>query len=152
MKILIPIVLILLFALVAFKRQDTSPDIPTVSGSFEILEGHLSKLMNDNDDYSFLIVTVSDTNDFIQFTGDNKGVQLDFPLSTERQRSLEAQFRKSAGEQNLKIIENKGSDGTMFMDIDINGSPSFIANVSEKLMRSVFSIKDGSIIEYQYSK
>ena len=53
-------------------------------------------------------IEVVETEDFIQFFGNDKRVQFDFPLVAKRQKELEIQFSACAKELNLQVIENKG--------------------------------------------
>jgi len=149
MKILIVIFAIIVLGTFLLVRSKQNQEIPKIKGSLNELEENISKLMGSNNDNAFLIVEVSGTEDFIQFSGDDKGVQLDFPLVTERQKEMEAQIRQSAKNQNLAIIENKGSDGSRFLDIDIDGNPFKIAEISKDLLKNIYGVNESSTLMYQ---
>lgn len=149
MKILIVIFAIIILGAFLLVRSKQNQEIPKIQGSLKDLEANLSKLMGSNNDHAFLIIEVSGTEDFIQFSGDDKGVQLDFPLVTDRQKEMEAQIRQSAKNQNLAIIENKGSDGSRFLDIDIDGSPSEITEISKALLKSIYRVNESSTLMFQ---
>jgi len=97
---------------------------------------------------AFLIVTVSGTEDFLQMTGDTSGVQLDFPLITGRQISLESRIRMVAEGRGLVLVENSGSDGSRFLDIDLSADPVEAARASEILLREVFGVTDATSLEF----
>ena len=149
MKILIAISAIIILGAFLFVRSKQSQVIPKIQGRLKNLEENLSKLMGSNNGHAFLIVEVSGTEDFIQFSGDVKGAQLDFPLVTDHQKEMEAQIRQSAKNQNLAIIENKGSDGSRFLDIDIDGSPSEIAEISKGLLVSIYGVNESTALMFQ---
>ena len=149
MKILIVVFAIIILGAFLLVRSRQNQEIPKIQGSLNELEEHISKLMGSNNDNAFLIVEVSGTEDFIQFSGDDKGVQLDFPLVTERQKEMEAQVRQNAKNQKLAIIENKGSDGSRFLDIDIDGSPSKIAEISKDLLMNIYGVNESSTLMFQ---
>lgn len=149
MKIFIVIFAIIILGAFLLVRSKQNQEIPKIQGSLKELEENLSKLMGSNNDHAFLIIEVSGTEDFIQFSGNDKGVQLDFPLVTDRQKELEAQIRQSAKNKNLLIIENKGSDGSRFLDIDIDGSPSEITEISKGLLKNIYGVNESSILMFQ---
>lgn len=149
MKILIVIFAIIILGVVLLVRSKQNQEIPKIQGSLKNIEENLSKLMSSNNDHAFLIIEVSGTEDFIQFSGDDRGVQLDLPLVTDRQKEMEAQIRQSAKNQNLVIIENKGSDGSRFLDIDIDGSPSEITEISKGLLKNIYGVNESSTLMFQ---
>lgn len=149
MKILIIICVCLIVALYLFLPSKKNKEIPKVHGNLKNIESYINKLMVSDNDNAFLIIRIAGTEDFIQFSGDDKGVQLDFPLITDRQKELESHFRQSAIKEGLKIIENKGSDGYLFLDIDIKGSPSEITKATGALLKRVFGVAESSMLEFQ---
>ncbi len=106
--------------------------------------------MQSTNEYSFLIIKIQGTYDFIQFTGDTKGVQLNFPLITEEQKQHEAAFNNVSKKLNLKVIENKGSDGSRFLDIDINGNANEISNTIKSFIKNLFNVDQSTSLEFEY--
>jgi hypothetical protein len=100
---------------------------------------YVARLMRANDACAFLIIKIP-PDDFMQLTGDESGVQVDFPLITARQRGFETKIREAASRANLEVIENSGSDGSRFLDLNVNGAPDHVAAICSKLLREVFSI------------
>ena len=149
MKLLVIILAVVIIALFIFGRSKKDVEIQKSQGKLEDIENHINKLMGTNNDRAFLIVEVSNSDDFIQFSGDDKRVQLDFPLVTDRQKDLEKKFRQVAKKRDLEVFDNKGSDGTRFLDIDINGSPSEVAKVIVGVMKEVFGVEKNTGIEFQ---
>ena len=113
------------------------------------LQAHIERLMVSPRPDSFVIVTVKGTGDFIQFTGDQTGVQLDFPIITARQKTKEQRFRETARKQGLAVIESKGSDGSRFLDINIEGSPSEVSRVARAFAAEFLDVTDDSDLEYK---
>ena len=149
MKIFIVIIAIIILGVFLLMRSKQNQEIPKIQGSLKDIEENLSKLMVSNNDHAFLIVEVFGTEDFIQFSRDHKGVQLDFPLVTDRQKKMEEKIRQSAKNQNIAIIENKGSDGSRFLDIDIDGSPSEIAEISKGLLKNIYGVNESTTLMFQ---
>ena len=113
------------------------------------LEQHIDLLMHALNDRAFLIISVSGTDDFLQLTGDTQGVQIDFPLITDRQLTLESKIRLAAEAEGLEVVENKGSGGERFLDIDIEGDAVEVARVCRVLLRNVFGAEDGARLEFE---
>ena len=113
------------------------------------LEAHMEGLMASTRGDSFLIVTVKGTEDFIQFTGHPGGVQLDFPVITNPQKILEPRFYETAKKLGLAVVENPGSGGSRFLDIDIKGSPSEVAQVTRAFLAEFLNVTDDSALEFQ---
>ncbi len=149
MKIFIIILAVVILAIFIFGRSKKAAELQKIEGKLEDIEDSINKLMCSKNDHAFIIVKISDTDDFIQFSGDEKWVQLDFPLVTDRQKNLEDKFGKVARKWDLEVIENKGSDGTCFLDIDINGSPSEVSKVIEGVMKEVFGVDKNTGLEFQ---
>jgi hypothetical protein len=144
--IILALVLIALFIFIFAKRSD---DAMTSVGGIDDIEGNIEKIMRTTKKDAFLIAKVHGTSDFIQFSGDAKGVQLDFPLVTDRQKSMETAFRSVAKELNLQIVENRGSGGEHFLDIDIKGTAAEISFIVRTLMEKLFRVNQSTRIEYE---
>ena len=106
--------------------------------------------MKSTNEYAYLIIKIQDSEDFIQFTGDAKGVQLDLPLITERQKELETAFWHVSKDLNLKVVENKGSDGSRFLDIDLNGNAFEITNIVKIFIEKLFNVNSGTKLVFEY--
>jgi len=129
----------------------TSPGKTTSSlGTPTDIQGHIENLMNSKNEYAFLIITVQGTPDFIQLTGDKSGAQLDLPLITERQKELKQTFKETANELGLDVIENKGADGSDFLDINIHNSSKEIARISIVFMERLFKMTSNSKLAFEY--
>jgi hypothetical protein len=61
-------------------------NIPNITGWLREIEDYINTLMSGDNDTAFLVIEISGTEDFIQFLNDEKSVQLDFPLVTDRQK------------------------------------------------------------------
>ena len=149
MKIGIIIFTSILIALLLFILLKRSHDSTISVGSIDDIERNMLALMTSGKEGAFLIVTVQGTNDFIQFTSDASSVQLDFPLVTERQKSLEMIFRSAAKGLDLEIVENRGSGGEIFLDITMKGTAAEIAVIARALMEKLFTINQGVKIQYE---
>ena len=104
MKIIIIIVIIAL-VVVIIKAQVSSVVEPEHSiRNIDNIEPLIGRLMNSQKDQAFVIITKHGTEDFIQFTGDEIGVQLDFPIITENQKKYECKFKSVVQKMGLITI------------------------------------------------
>ena len=150
MKIIISIIVLILIVTI-YSRIIRKPNSGTVTiGKSEIIETMIENLMKSTNKYRFLIITKHGSDDFIQFTGDNKGVQLDFPLVTERQKNQESAFRDTSAKLNLEVIDNQGSDGSSFLDINLKGNPSEISDTVKKFLGLLFDVDSNTKLEFTY--
>jgi hypothetical protein len=116
-------------------------NLPKLNRGFVFdIPGYIDRLMRSTDENPFLIITVMGSEDFLQLSGSGGTVQLDFPMVTQRQQSLETTIRTVAASSNLTIIENYGTDGTLFLDIDLSGAAPAMAAICSKMLREVFSV------------
>ena len=150
MKITIIIFALTLIAFLAFNFLSKSNDSVTSIGNVESIESIIKSLMKSTNEYAFLIIKIHGTEDFIQFTGDAKGVQLDLPLITERQKELETAFWHVGKDLNLKVVENKGSDGSRFLDIDLNGNAFEITNIVKIFIEKLFNVNSSTKLVFEY--
>jgi hypothetical protein len=148
MKILIIIFALVLVSLAIFLLSSRPNDTATSVGSIDDIESNIEKMMRSSKQDAFLIVTVYGTSDFIQFTGDAKSVQLDFPLVTDEQKSMETAFRSVAKELNLNTVENRAGD-EIFLDIDIKGTAAEISIIAKALIIKLFMVNQNTKIEYE---
>jgi len=111
---------------------------------------YIDRLMRSKDEDAFLTIQVAQSEDFLQLTGDNNGVQLDFPMITSRQRGYEKKIRSAAASANLVVVENHGSDGALFLDIDLEGPSQMIAAVCSRMLREIFSVGDDTGLIFQH--
>ena len=151
MKISIIIFAAVLIVFLIFKFLSKSNDSITTIGGIDTIESLIANLMKSTNEYAFLIINIHGTEDFIQFTGDAKGVQLDLPLITDTQKALASTFRSVGSELNLKVIENKGSDGSNFLDIDLNGNASEITKIVKKFIGKLFSVNENTKLVFEYN-
>ena len=114
------------------------------------LDRYIDRLMRSTSEGSFLIVGVSHPEDFIQMTGGSDGVQLDFPLVTQRQQMREELIKLGARAEGLFVVENPGSDGARFLDIDVEGSSRRIAAICHRLLKKLFDIDDTTQLTFDF--
>jgi hypothetical protein len=146
MKFILIIALIVIGVVLYIHFRSTETN--SVSGKLEDLDDHLRKLMSSDEDGAFLAVAISKTGDFIQFTGDGTGVQLDLPQITERQKELSNKFHAIAEELGLVVIKNEGPDGSQFLDINIPGDVSKVTEIAAKLISDLYGIEEETGLIY----
>ncbi|HEU5239255.1 MAG TPA: hypothetical protein VFU37_19145 [Pyrinomonadaceae bacterium] len=105
--------------------------------------------MRANNLYALLVIQIG-PDDFMQLTADASGVQIDFPLITPRQRAFEAKIREVASGEKLEVVENSGSDGSRFLDMNVNGESGKVAAVCSRVLRQVFSVSGDIELIFQH--
>jgi hypothetical protein len=126
-----------------------SADHDKMIGTMKDIENKINLLMNSSNERSFLVIEISGTGDFIQFSGDKNGVQIDFPLLTENQKRMESKFRGIAKDQSLTVIENRGTDGNKFLDIDLNGAPADISKKIKSFLEKLFEVDENTELKFE---
>ncbi len=91
---------------------------------------------------SILLISISKTVDFIQFTGDRTGVELDLPQITEWQKELHTKFHTIAKKMGLVVIKNDGADGSQFLDINIHGDLTKVTDITSKFIKQLYEIEE----------
>ena len=144
--IIVGLIAVLVILISCFKKSNESV---MTTGYAKDIERNIQKLMNSRRSDAFLIVTIFKSDDYIQFTADAKGVQLNLPLITERQKSFESLFKKTAESENLNVIESKGTDGTIFLDINIDGASAEISKTVESFMAKLFNVSANTKLKFE---
>jgi len=114
------------------------------------LPSYVDRLMRASDSYAFLVVTIAGTDDFIQLSGGPTGVQLDFPLVSSRQCSLETRIREAAASARLPLVENTGSNGARFLDLYLDGDAQSLAASCSQMLRQVFNVSGDSQLIFEH--
>ncbi|MGA3282438.1 MAG: hypothetical protein ABSD50_15830 [Smithella sp.] len=149
MELVLAIIVFVVILLIAFLFLYQPDNTEGLVGTIKDLENYIGIMMLSTEKYAFVIATVKGTRDFVQFSGNTKNIQLDFPLITDRQKSMEAAFRTTAKEMDLKIIENQGTGGETFLDIDLKGTTAEISAVARTFMERFFGITQDTKIKYR---
>lgn len=92
------------------------------AGRLSDVPSYLAALQQASEPDAYLIIEVDGTDDFLQFTASSALVELDLPLVTERQQSLEDRFRAAAADLGLAVRDSQGPGGSRFLDVDLEAS------------------------------
>ena len=149
MELVLAIIVFLVIILIAFLFLYRPDNTEVLVGTTKDLENYIGIMMLSTEKYAFVVATVKGTRNFVQFSGKTKKIQLDFPLITDRQKSMEAAFRTTAKEMDLKIIENRGTGGETFLDINLKGTTAEISVVARTFMERFFGITQDTQIKYR---
>ena len=112
------------------------------------LRNYVGRLMRAPEGGAFLIVMVAGGEDFLQMAVDGEAVQLDFPLVTDRQRGLEAKVRAVAAGEGLEVYETEGTDGALFLDMDMRKDADAVTRVCRTFLREVFGAGEEARLEF----
>jgi hypothetical protein len=144
----IEVLLVVLAVIVTYFLKRPKSNDP-VRGSIIDIENYIKGLMETAEGDGVLIVTITGTSNFVQFTGGVSGVQMDFPLVTSEQKSLQVSIESVGKEMALAAIINSGSDGSEFIDFNLEGSPSEITNIVENFMASLYGTNQTTQLEFK---
>jgi hypothetical protein len=128
-----------------------SSSLESESGRIFDLAPYVDRLMRSSNPYEFLIIKIVHSEDFMQLSGNPSGVQVDFPLITPRQLSFEEKIKRVAGREGLEVVETHGSDGSRFMDINLNGESRVIAAICSKVLREVYSVSGDAELLFEHT-
>jgi hypothetical protein len=106
-------------------------------GGWDDVDEYVRRLANAPE-YGVLIIGVQGSEDFVQFSASDESVQMDFPLVTVAQQAREAAMRAFFEARDTPIMENHGSDGERFLDVELSGDPERIAEVTRDVLADVF--------------
>lgn len=110
---------------------------------------YVERLMRAPGDGAFLVIAISGSDDFLQLTADAEGAQIDFPLITDRQRSLEPKIRLAAEGAGLPLVESESGGGDRFLDVNVEGSAAEVARICRVLLREVLGAGDDAELEFE---
>jgi hypothetical protein len=113
------------------------------------LREYVGRLMRAPEAGAFLIVTVAGSEDFLQMVVGEEDVQLDFPLITARQKSLEASMRATAEREGLSVEVNEGTDGSLFLDMYVEKDAERVTRVCRALLRDVLGAGEDARLEFE---
>jgi len=143
MKWLIIVVVVLVISYLVWPRRQVK-----VRGRVSDLSGYLRGLMTANNPHAFLVVDFPGFSHFIQFNGDESGVQLDMPLIEPDQVLLQSSLEAVCRGEGLIPQITKGSDGTEFFDCKIDGKIEDVVSALENIIASVFGVKKDDKVMY----
>ncbi|MDQ2078533.1 hypothetical protein [Marinimicrobium sp. ABcell2] len=109
-------------------------------GGFANLDQQFNCLINGQPKMSSLIVEVIDTSDFIQFSHFRGHIQVDFPLVTDRQKSLRDKYEREVGKLGYVTEVSQGSDGASFLDFDAPADPDKMTEICATLLKRTFEL------------
>ncbi len=140
--IIISVVVLFISYLVWPRRQ------VKVRGRISELSEYLRGLMTSNSPHAFLIVDLLGSPHFIQFSGDNSGIQLNMPLITSEQISMKSILETACRNEGLMPLTNKGTDGSEFIYCNINGEIEIVISALENIVKIVFGVKKDNKVRY----
>ncbi len=124
------------------RMQATSPSLHHIAH-------HVNALMRSTTPDAFVMIRVQGTDDFIQFSGDRHGIQMDFPMITEHQQELRPLIEQTCHQLGLSLTVNIGSDGTEFLDYELQGTRESIAETIKTIFQHVFHVDESQPLEFQ---
>ncbi len=126
-------------------------DLPSAFGTTADLERYLDLLAKATAPEAFLIVGFPESDDFVQFKHYEGIFEIDFPIFTERQRSLEDRIRQVRKHLGLTIrVTEEGKDGH-FIDFDYAGQATEMAEIVGQLLIDVFEAPQGADLIFSWS-
>ncbi len=150
MKIAVLIGVLALVSLVLLMWRSSSHSNESREISFTELNTYLYALKNSTDPDAFLIITVARTENFFQFKRLGEGLEVDFPLVTERQKTKEALVREAYKVLGLDVRETRSTSGDRFLDASVLGTATQVHSQILKLYQQVFNIEASSRLQLEW--
>jgi hypothetical protein len=98
-------------------------------------------------EHATVVIQVIGTEKFIQFDGGSEEVWMDFPLVTAEQQSQEEAIRHFAKVRALQVLENPGSDGSLFLDVVLPANPDELARHTRDAFAELMNVGGNAEIE-----
>jgi len=98
-------------------------------------------------DHATVVFTAAGTSKFVQFSGGRGGVEMDFPLVEADQLAREQAIREFSKKRGLNVVENRGSDGSRFLDILLPPDPTKLAEYTKSAFAEVLEISSEATVE-----
>lgn len=109
-------------------------------GGFAHLPSQFDCLINGAPKVHGLVVKVVGTSDFIQFSRFRDHIQVDFPLVTDRQKSLRNKYQKEVEALGYSVDISEGDDGASFLDFDAIADPGKLSDLCATLLKNTFGL------------
>jgi len=119
-------------------------------GFFHDLPNKFNVLLNSKPKVSTIIVAISGTEDFIQFSFDDEKVEMDYPVITPRQKELSPKFREICSQSGYQVREITGSDGAKFLDISVSSDSEDLVIISKRILTNLFGAKDDTKLKFTF--
>ncbi len=153
MKFVIIITVVVFILIIWVKTKPSSfpaADGFSDSGVLSDTPKYLEALTISDDPHSFLVITHTPSDEFIQFSAGNNIVQMDYPLITEQQNSNAKQLKKICSGLGLVLEENTGTDGSKFYDWNLTGSAEEMFEIIAQVFIEVFGAKSKDVMFFQH--
>jgi len=85
-KVLIIAGIVFAILAIAFLAMPRQYELFSKPGTISDIQKNIEGLLSSNDEKAFLIITVTNTNQFVQFSAYDKIVQMDFPMIEDEQK------------------------------------------------------------------
>ena len=144
-----PVVLTHTVVLALIVLVGCAPSFGESARSMNDLDSAISGLLASTADDAFLVVTISDSPDFVQMSGYRGSAVLDFPQITDRQKQLRSKIEDVCEDLGLTLNVIRGSDGSEFLDYDLPSDAREIAAILRRILSEVYRATDSSELEFE---
>lgn len=137
--IIIPAAVLLLMTICfyMFTKSKNSNTPAITSGEFA---KYFDILKNSRNDDAYIVIAIENSEDFIQFTNSSEGFEIDIPLITERQKSLESKIIEVYKKNNLTYRYNYSTNHkNRFIDLYVKLPSNEIGNLVTRLFNEIFN-------------
>jgi len=131
------------------KRPSPSTNIKN-QGSLSEAPRYLEALLKSQDSDSYVIITHEASGHFLQFSPGENIIQMDFPVITKKQRDKSDVIKESCSKLGLVLKVTNGTDGSMFYDWDMSGTPEEMCKIIIQVFSEAFGTKpeDNFVFEH----
>jgi len=148
-KVLIIAGIVFAILAIAFLAMPRQYELFSKLGTISDIQKNIEGLLSSNDEKAFLIITVTNTNQFVQFSAYDKIVQMDFPMIKDEQKDRRQKITEFCKSLGLELTVNIGTDGSEFLDYDLSGTPNEITSTIAQIISKVFNVSPTTELSFQ---
>jgi hypothetical protein len=90
-------------------------------------------------DAALIVMTVQDSDDFIQLTVSKEGIRLHYPIATDRQEQMAPAMREALKAAGCTVDEDSADD-VIFLEAVLGGDEASVTKALTGILRDAFSI------------
>ncbi len=142
---------VIVLLVVVLRSSRPTDTLPSAFGRLSELAGFVARLREARNPQAFLIVELAGTEDFLQMKHYDDTFELDFPVLTERQRSLAAEVQRVYRSLGHTVVEDKSRPlGDVFLDVYLKTDADLVEAVN-KVFEQAFGAEPRQGVIFEWS-
>ncbi|MDX1515225.1 MAG: hypothetical protein R3288_00215 [Woeseiaceae bacterium] len=109
----------------------------------------VAAMLENESEYAYLVISVVDSEDFLQIWGPKGTAELDFPQITDRQKALRPKIEEVCSSLGLEQTIVTSDGGLQFLDYSLPLDADRIDRILRRILRDVFGVSDDVQLEFE---